>query len=437
MNSFCRRCSEEFGDPVLIVVLVLAALLWSIGFAAPFIFPHDANGVIYSLAARNHVRFGPVATRGANCVSVATEHAAGEDRFYLNHPGTLSLLTAVSFAVLGEREDSARLVPALFSLATLVILYRAVRRRWSRSVARTAAFFLAVAPGFAFYGKLVNFEPLVLTFGLLALDEYGRHTDEGDGGRPSLWPTIVAGLAMLVDWGAALLVPALLVAYDRRRRALGPLLAVLIVGLAHFGLVLVTGGTAELSSILHQGMVRSGMAGHDTLLAFIGRQIVDHFMLAMVTPIGFVVILLGVYRLDRRLTERNRFVLANLLWGAGYVIVFNQAAGVHEYWQLFLLPGSAVLFALGVLRFRPAIVTVLLVAFAWQSGSFLWRHYYCDRHWYDSEMRVVAFGRKNPTAEGDRIMTRLPVRTFHPAYYLDRVVITDTEAMDTFVVVRR
>ena len=107
--------------------LLCGAGLLSLDLADPWVHSYDANGALFSTAARNYLRYGLRATRGGQVVN-AGQLAPERFRFYAHHPPGLSLTIAASFALLGEAEWSARLVPVLFTLAAAALLYLVARR---------------------------------------------------------------------------------------------------------------------------------------------------------------------------------------------------------------------------------------------------------------------------------------------------------------------
>src|SRR5439155_9667265 len=57
---------------------------------------------------------------------------------------------------------TARALPALFHLVSVLLLFGLLRRQYSGVPALMAALALAVVPMSSYFGKLVNFEPVVL-----------------------------------------------------------------------------------------------------------------------------------------------------------------------------------------------------------------------------------------------------------------------------------
>src|SRR5439155_195721 len=82
---------------------------------------------------------------------------------YGHHPPGLGLLLAGWFRLTGnDGPRTARALPALFHLVSVLLLFGLLRRQYSGAPALMAALALAVVPMSSYFGKLVNFEPVVL-----------------------------------------------------------------------------------------------------------------------------------------------------------------------------------------------------------------------------------------------------------------------------------
>jgi len=124
------------------------------------------TGAVYSLCGRNFVRHGFMETefipfRNAGAISPEEFH------FYVNHPPLVPILVALSFKIFGVHEWAARLVPLLFSLGSLWMIYLLGKRFWSLETARTAAFIASILPIFSYYAKHVDVLGSTLLFFVL------------------------------------------------------------------------------------------------------------------------------------------------------------------------------------------------------------------------------------------------------------------------------
>lgn len=410
-----------------ILLIAVAAAFLAPHFADPFVRPHEANNAIYGLAARNHQRLGILQTKFSNCLSVGGAAPEGSE-LYFNHPGTLSLLVAIPLALSGGADWSVRVIPALFSIACVLALFAAVRHRWGDKAGFLAGLFLACSPMAAYYGKIANFEPLLAPMGILLADRFGRSTE--DKQEASHAPAaMLAGAMTLIDYGAVFLPIALLVSYGPRRGLLQIILAAGAAVAALVAQILWIGGLPGLEAFLAQGLLRGGVTQSPSLWEFARLQSLRFWHLTA-TPVGCLMLAGSAMALDRKRTERVRFLLALALWGLFYVLAFRQAAQVHEYWQFLLAPAVAATLGLATARLKPGWILVVLALFAFQSSSTLSRHLYADIGWYDREFAAVAFAR---THSADAvILTREEMRTYHPQYYTDRRFVFDPSLLDSF-----
>src|SRR5438093_7130560 len=106
----------------LAVLFLISAGVLSYRLTDPWIGHHDYNGAFYSLAARNYLQYGYGGTRFG---MVINSDVASPEQFvyYTHHPPLLPLLVSFSFAVLGLHEWAARVVPVIFSLGSVGLVY--------------------------------------------------------------------------------------------------------------------------------------------------------------------------------------------------------------------------------------------------------------------------------------------------------------------------
>jgi 4-amino-4-deoxy-L-arabinose transferase-like glycosyltransferase len=437
-------------------VLFIALLLRLPGFTMPFLFPHEEDNALYSQAARNLLRHDLAGTRGHASRAVAGE-MPGRENFYLNHQPALAWLIAGAHLLVGPHDWATRLVPILFSLLGLIILHDATRRRWGERVALYALILAAFLPLSAYYGRVVKFETIILPFGILAIDQGLNRS-----GRRGVAMFALA-FACLVDYGAFLLIPGLvLMAEDRRR--LFPLLALATaILMLHFAMIFDAGGSEALRTLFLKGAERGGLAGGFTWADFLRRQIGDHLFWT-ITPLGLLALLGGLVMaiLRSRKTAAGekapeRFLMALGAWGSLYILVFREAAMHHDYWQYYLIPTIVILIALLLDRLRPRIAILIIIPILIsQSARILERRYYRDIGWYAREFAAIEFARHvappksallgtsgragasvlggdrmSQIAEGTAwppaaapptgpILTREPMRSSHPLWYADR-----------------
>jgi len=206
--------------------LAVGACLMAVGIARPWTGSYDANGALFSTAARNYLRYGLVATRGGQ-VANAGQLRPQDFRFYSHHPPGISLTIAASFALLGIHEWSARLVPLLFTLGAAACLYRIACEMGGRLAGFLATLVFLVQPMVALYGRMPDHEAPAAFFALLLAVLY-LHWQRTDRRGWLVAMAAAAFVGMGYAW-VVFIVPWLLLGHcwlTRRRHARAMLLPV-------------------------------------------------------------------------------------------------------------------------------------------------------------------------------------------------------------------
>ena len=144
--------------------VVLAFLAWALcrNITAPWTEDDNWYGAVYSQAAHMNLQAGILTTAGVPVTLYFGSLPIPPDAFYVHHPTLLPTLVTCFFAVLGESEWAARLVPVKCSLLSVVLLWLLVRSAVNARAATLAAAFFATLPMELHYGDMVDFEPCLL-----------------------------------------------------------------------------------------------------------------------------------------------------------------------------------------------------------------------------------------------------------------------------------
>jgi len=377
-------------------VLAIAALLLCRDLAGPFNTWHAVNDALYTEAARNHVRYGLVATRLYATYPVVP----GEPpRRYVNHPPLVAVLTAVPLAVFGDHEWAARLMPILATLGSTALLVTMLGRLGSPLLGLLAGFFFATLPLTEYFGRMVNHEAPVQFFSLLMLHGYLQWTSAygpryGARRGALAW---AAGTVLGIGTGWAVLLASGLVwcwhalRVRRRTAAPRPLLWLTLLPALTLAAVLVhilAGSGWDVGALVALVQDRSvgGEGARHGWLEWLAMQR-DDFASDFTWP-GAIAALLSVplvvlallRRGDRRrwpwlpLTRGPAVVAAICgLQGLLWVVLLKNQAWFHDYWQFYLGPYVAISLAALVQlarqqlgrrapRLAAAVVVVLLLA---------------------------------------------------------------------------
>lgn len=326
--------------PSWAVSLACGAVLLCLDINEPWTGSYDANGALFSTVARNTLRYGLLATGGAQIVTGG--HVPPEARrIYAHHPPGLPWAMAASFAVLGEAEWTARLVPILCTLGAAALLYVLALRLAGRWAGFFATLVFAVQPMVAFYGRMPDHEAPGMLFALAVTACYLRWRETGR----RKWLHGMAAAAFLGVWFAwvVAVVPWLclglgLVCRGKRARGLLWPAAASLVGfaavLAH--LAAVSGGLDDLWAALvyRVGTTTSERGGGGTFgwTEFVLRhagyfRVV--FTVAALGPALAWAVGVGQWRGARVVGVLFGLALAN-------IVGLRQGSYVHIYYQFYL-----------------------------------------------------------------------------------------------------
>src|SRR5438876_374639 len=147
---------------------------------------------------------------------------------YLDKPPAFFWVVALSYALFGVGELSARAPSALFALATIVLVFMFARSRLGETGAWLAGLTLALSPLFIVFGRIVIFD-MMLTFCMTVAIFAAFEALESDSRRvlPAALFFASAGLGTICKGPVALIVPLLVAVVwalvRGRPRALGRL----------------------------------------------------------------------------------------------------------------------------------------------------------------------------------------------------------------------
>jgi uncharacterized membrane protein len=255
------------------VVLFVAILLWvalvlSVNIQRPWINALDYNGAVWSQSAHNILRARLAQTSGASSGFYFGPLPIPAWGYYLHHPPLLHLVIRALFALFGEHEWVARLLPIGCSLVSVVLLWLLVRSCVGSRTATLSAAVFASLPMELRYGQMVNFEPCVLMFMLGALC------------------VILAGL--WVDWAMYIFVLSLcvclLVRSSEGRRFARVLLIAAILSATVYLIRIRLLRPDAWENLTHALVVRLGSSGSDRFTEFqwiksVLSSLLTHFLL--------------------------------------------------------------------------------------------------------------------------------------------------------------
>jgi 4-amino-4-deoxy-L-arabinose transferase-like glycosyltransferase len=164
---------------------------------------------MHTTLALSHLALGLATTRAHD---VFYDPEPGVAAPYGHHPPALALLVAAFFALTGSATPAvARLVVIACHLGSLILLMGILEHLVSRGAAGLGGLAFATLPMSAYFGRMVNYEPVCLFGVMLALGGWlALRRDGPPNGRARL----IGGFAFggLVDWAAFFFAGALVLA---------------------------------------------------------------------------------------------------------------------------------------------------------------------------------------------------------------------------------
>jgi len=357
---------------LFLIIVSLSVLLMARNMAQPWNGLDATNGSLYSTMARNYLHYGVLELRLGQATNPEPVADIAQLHFHQHHPPGLPLLLAASFAVFGESEAAARLVPLSLTLGSLALLFAITRRVYGEGIALAAAMVFASFPSVLFFARMPGFEPPSLFFILLALWGYLNYLEAaGKASLLTLYLALAAGL--MTDWPVYFLVP--LIAghywvYCRGPRLLNPvvlglpMLASAMLGVFAYLSWLVN--PESITSIVNQGKVYMGLIGNDSPLAtryheatitFTAGQyiktVVGKFDLMFAYPL-ILLALLGLWGTRKARGARETLVFLPLLLALAYCVVFYRSVFIHQWHTYYFAAPFAILAALAAGRMMKA-----------------------------------------------------------------------------------
>jgi hypothetical protein len=193
----------------VLLVLAYAFGILCIGLTRDWELLHEDNGALHTTFALSHLRLGLARTRAHDYFF---EPRTGLEGRYGAHPPGPGLVLAAAFAVTGSDTPAvARLVAIGFQLGTIACMVMLLRRLFDVGTALAGGVLMATLPMGAFFGRMVNYEPLCLFAVLLQLTGYVLWR-QGAARRGLL--VIVVGIVLggLIDWPALFFAAAIIAA---------------------------------------------------------------------------------------------------------------------------------------------------------------------------------------------------------------------------------
>lgn len=318
------------------------------GIAGPWQFGHNGfNGSAFCQGARNSLRFHIWAQSLYHTgLEPPPPHA-----LYTHHPQMLHWHLLALFKVFSPSPFVGRLVPMLYSVATLVLLQRTAARYWGPVHALLAIAIYAFTPLHVIFGNMIDHEQGAIFWSLLLTWAFARWWEERRP-RHLLLTLVAVSFAGQFDWPPYYIAFFLaLFTFVQGLRSGRPLLrwrtewtfvvVFSLVVLANFGgffawIARTRGGLGDMgSAYLQRTAAKEGYAGVQL------RRLLDlHGILVMTVTALWVPLLVRRLRAG---TARIRELIPGCFFAAQVLhsLLFRNAGAIHSYWTYWLGVASA------------------------------------------------------------------------------------------------
>jgi hypothetical protein len=421
--------------------------------AIPWLGHHDWNGAIWSVFARNFLRYG------YGALGFGHAYFAGPVPdpidYYTHHTILITVLLTEAYRLFGMSEMVARLTAGSATLIAIVVFHRLVRTLFDRPTAMFATTIFALCPMTLYFGRMYNHEAFELCGVVVCMLAYVRWT-KTHATRDLAMLGVCFFAAAMTAWPGYYL--TVLVPLHHWITAEtdddGAMLTTILLGVALFAFAIYLLHAYYLKGPqIFSEMQRSMMKGWfshrvDWGAELTNRQVVKQELqlsMSLFTKpaAGLAVVGFGsaVVRMLRRrhVDTANGLLLMLLVFGIAHLFLFKQEVMMHDYYLYYLLPGVALAAGLalrdmwGVLRVPvarvaaiAAIITVFLVTSARGTLAIHNERRAVDRIFY------VELGRwmNGNTEFGDRVLVNFKIEGPFLMLYGDRELIESVESLE-------
>lgn len=419
---------------VLFLILVFAFLVRSYEINEPWIGHHDWNGVLASNIARNTIRYGGFVETEFALINNYYFVSPDEFSFYNHHPQLPYYLLTLWYYLLGVSEWSTRLLFILFSVVAVFSIYLMTRKIWNEKIAIYAAFIVALMPFSAYYGRLVNPEPMILFFIPMAIYFYFVWLDTQKIKYYFAMLTFLV-LAQLSDWPGYFLsmVPVLHnLVFGGKKRNVRLMGVVVLTGVLNFFLFL-----AYVSNFPDSGGDLVSILAKRTMPLFLVADFWFRQFVRIVAQFTFVVVGLAGYagyifwKRGAKIDSRAGFVLLYVLMALVNPLFQSQAAYTHDYVFTYnLIPMFAILGAIGFVNVASKKLRVVLVLFFIGVSLLTTLFYFNVGTDYDRYYLGKMINENTNVSEA--VMLSSGYRGPHVVFYADRNVVWGIRSVGNF-----
>ncbi len=318
------------------------------------------DGSIVGNAARNFLRYSLFETK-FGVVTNSGPVVDGNFTYAIDHPYFLfTLIISIFFRVFGVHEWSARLVPILFSMGNLIMIYIIANKLWDKRTAFFSMLFMAFMPMTAFfssrdvwpYSMGIFLSMLVIWFYISWIRQYRLKYYYG--------AIISYAISLLSLWDVYFLGPILFI-YHILNRGKKVKLVILFPMLNFLVFILILVHTYFLTSSIEQlwniFLYRTGVNKDISLFQFFTLE--SYRSIKYFTITLCLLSIIGIWnevRNHRNKNLRGKLLLFLFFWGAPFALLFREGAMHQIAWISSLSPFFALSGALGLVFLQDSVL---------------------------------------------------------------------------------
>jgi hypothetical protein len=354
---------------ILLGLIILFFVLYSLfGINLPWGYEHNGFiGAERSTYSMNYLKFGYKGSKLGLLTNIGSLETGKEQYEYnIHHPIGIHLLISFSFLVFGIHEWSARLVPILINVGTILIVYLFVKEYWKARAALFSAFFMVFNPMFFYSRNFLAVEHFAVFFWVVLLYIYVKWL-KTEKSKYFYLIFITFALGTLSDWQFYFAVPTIILHYfgfvNKKKKNKKIVLLIpfsIFLFLIYLGHVwLLTGSmgggnfgiTGDLfgNFLFRLNISESSKQYNITLFGLLGKLYNNslHFYTKVLTftPILFFLLLLSKI-FTKKAYEKDGLPLLMFLSLLSYSLIFNNLFWIHPFYITVFNPTMAVLGAL-------------------------------------------------------------------------------------------
>ena len=356
------------------VIFLIAGLVLSQGINKPLYGHHDWNGVFYGNIARNYLNLGLIKTKLGQVTS--TRLLSGKFSFYTHYPPLLPLSIAFSYWLFGISALTTRLVPIIFSAASILMLFKISQQLKFSLLSSLASLIVIFTPMYRYFSKMPDQEAPLIFFSLLSLYYYLKllKTPTKKLKLKFYLSVIFNGLTA---WAGYFLYPLLtLYSYFFHKKSfktsLKAIYILIVIFFLHLTHTYILTGSFVGGGLIQALLLRLNLAGSSpgipqfTWPKYLAQQ--AHWLTIYYTASLLIISLISLVLIAKnlvkkiKLTQPERIILLLLAWGLSYPLIFSNVVFVHEYFNFFFMPFLALSLAwlINQLQSRQPLLAIIL-----------------------------------------------------------------------------